>query len=1049
MHMQSHISPRAAARRHAPVKPKRSRARGRLTLAVLAVLAALSPAWALDRPVPPLDPELWNCAPKKSFAVCSFAGFDLTGSNITLSPLRGFNFSNTLLPGPWSGSQPSGVRLTGAEILGGADIWLASATSIAGVQVREARLRQVSLAGRVLKGASFVGVEFDRVDFRGADLTGVNLDRRFSGRFGPEAPAPSSPSLLKDAASLAGVHFGGWRFNSGDLGARVLDGARFEGATLAPAMFVGSSLSGASFAGALNFNPALLRNAGLDAAGQALPTLQNINLTGQSLVGADLRGLDLTGATLALRGVNVYEGTVLARAKVTDAALMGQAEVLALLSSANGTRFAGMELKGAQLRNADLRQAQLAGVSLAGGVVDNSLLARSAVLDGIDLSGTSGVTTRWLNQAAGPTGLVQMRGARLERLELGDTNLRGFVLDGASFAGTVIGELRVDERTSLVGADFSSARRPAGTGLTVFDDTTLRALQPQQTGDPCRVCDAKLGPVAGTNFRKMNLSGVQMQVAGSVDFSGSDLSKADLRGSDLRQVFQATSPVLLTGIDLSTPAVPVDAQAAAGATQGVRQMILSALPAFNETLPLDLSNARLGIENYQPKTQPVNLRNLDLRRIKFTNADLSGADLTGLFSSRVIGPDLGPEDDIRSSLNGTRLVGAIGITNELLRLLALGDTSAVQSITLSDQSLPQVVGRGGTDQPPLIQAALAPTQWLKNFDLRGRSMFRWVLDRAVLDDAQLVRANLAESSLVDARLLRADLSDANLSSANLRGADLTDAKFTTRPPDGRLSDKQTEWREARFDAFTLLPTGLKPVSRGMIFVVGPNRVDQAVMSEDGDLARTEIETGGTLVISGNATVRFGYNRTAIDGNGTVLVQSGRLLQRGGTIAGRGVDGLWLLGRVEGYGSLRGRINVMDTLARGYRDSFENLWLAPTARLELRANDWRSGPLFSGNWAWLDGVLSVDFAGANLDDGDRLVLIAADTIGGRFDSTEWRGLPDGTQVTLISNPGYTQLALAVSVTAVPEPATALLAALGGLGLAAWMRRRRGRVADRDR
>ena len=94
---------------------------------------------------------------------------------------------------------------------------------------------------------------------------------------------------------------------------------------------------------------------------------------------------------------------------------------------------------------------------------------------------------------------------------------------------------------------------------------------------------------------------------------------------------------------------------------------------------------------------------------------------------------------------------------------------------------------------------------------------------------------------------------------------------------------------------------------------------------------------------------------------------------------------------------------------------------------------------AGSRAWLDGVLSVDFTGANLVDGDRLVLIAADTIGGQFDSTAWRGLPDGTQVPLISNPGYTQLALAGSVTAVPEPSTALLAA--------WMRRRRGRAQDR--
>jgi len=1046
--MQSHISPSATARRHASVKANRSRAPGRLTLAVLAVLAALSPAWALDRPVLPLDPKLWNCAPKDSFAVCSFAGFDLTGSNITLSPLRGFNFSNTLLPGPWSGSQPSGVRLTGAEILGGADIWLASATSMAGVQVREARLKQVSLAGRVLNGASFVGVEFDRVDFRGADLTGVNLDRRRSGRFGPEAPAPSSPSLLKDAASLAGVHFGGWRFNSGDLGGRVLDGARFEGATLAPAMFVGSSLSGASFAGALNFNPALLRNAGLDAAGQALSTLQNINLTGQSLMGANLRGLDLSGATLALRGAAMDDRTVLARAKVTDAALMGQGELLALLSRADAASFSGVQLQGAQLRNADLRQAQLAGVSLAGGGVDNSLLARGAVLDGIDLSGTSGVTTQWLRQAIGNTGLVQMRGARLERLDFGNTDLRGFVLDGASFAGTTIGTLRVDERTSLVGADFSSARRPPGTGPFIFSDALLRSLQPLQAGAPCRVCDAKLGPVAGTALQNMSLRGVAMQVVGRVDFSGTDLSGADLRGSDLRQMAPAQAPIILRGVDLSTPAIQ-----SAGSTHGVRQLIDTAIRAQNDDA-LDMSGARLGVTGYQPQTRLVDLRNLDLRRVVFSKADLTGADLTGLFSSS--GTLTQRREDFKISLEGTRLVGAVGITNDVLRLL-----SRATGITLSDQTLPWVKDLV-LDEVNLLPSALAPTQWLKDFDLRAMDMSTWVLDRAVLDGAKLVGADLSKASLVEARLLGADLSGANLTRANLRGADLINAKFTL--PSDRIGDpKSTNWDAARFDALSQLPPKLEPVSRGMIFVVGADRVDAAVI-ELGKLATTEIETGGTLVITGDA--RLGpdfFGNYGIGGSGTVLVRSGRLLQQGGTIAGRRDDGLWLLGRVEGHGELLGRINVMDTLARDRRGSFEDLWLAPTARLELRANDWRSGPLFNGcveclgggltadSRAWLDGVLSVDFTGANLLDGDRLVLIAADVIGGRFAHTEWLGLANDTQLALgvESNLGRMQLVLAVSVTAVPEPSTALLAALGGLGLAAWMRRRHGRAAERGR
>ena len=135
----------------------------------LALVGLLGPTWAAARPVPGTDPASWNCVGEPK--VCSFAGFDLTRTDLTLSPMRGYNFSDTLLPGPWPRSAPSGVRLSGAEIVGGAEGWLATATSISGVTVRQARLRDVSLAGRLLNGARFAGVEFVGVDFRSADFT--------------------------------------------------------------------------------------------------------------------------------------------------------------------------------------------------------------------------------------------------------------------------------------------------------------------------------------------------------------------------------------------------------------------------------------------------------------------------------------------------------------------------------------------------------------------------------------------------------------------------------------------------------------------------------------------------------------------------------------------------------------------------------------------------------------------------------------------------------------------------------------------------------------
>ena len=355
----------------------------------------------------------------------------------------------------------------------------------------------------------------------------------------------------------------------------------------------------------------------------------------------------------------------------------------------------------------------------------------------------------------------------------------------------------------------------------------------------------------------------------------------------------------------------------------------------------------------------------------------------------------------------------------------------------------------GLEPGPLMALALAPTQRLTGFDLSNAGMARWTLDRAVLDGARLAGADLNRASLAEARLIGADLTGANLHAADLRGADLTGALVTESfvtfsNPDERIPTLL----DAVFDGSTKLPenfAGVVPrrinaVDSGMRFRVSAGRADQlATAGENGTLPPIEFELGGTLVIPASTALTAG---TDISGSGTLIIPfGGRLKQQGGAIIGSEGDGLWLLGRVEGQGPLLGRINVMDTLARNSRASFQDLWLAASATLELVANaDWRNGPLFSGGRAWLDGVLSIDFAGANLLDGDRLVVIAADTIGGGFDSTQWLNLPAGTGLSLQLNKDHTQLALAVSVTAVPEPATPLLAALGAFVLWARMRRR---------
>ena len=419
------------------------------------------------------------------------------------------------------------------------------------------------------------------------------------------------------------------------------------------------------------------------------------------------------------------------------------------------------------------------------------------------------------------------------------------------------------------------------------------------------------------------------------------------------------------------------------------------------------------------------------------SADLTGADLRGLYSSSVSEDDR--KMDFRLSLNGVRLVGATGITNDVLRMMSSTTSPGVlvgaNNVQLGDRSLPAVVGLSTAD---LRDRALAPTQRLEGFNLANAYMVGWNLDRVVLDNAALNAANLSNASLVEARLVEADLSQTELGGANLRGADLTAARFA---PDvaNRVSD-------ARFDALTKLSSDVSGAALAtMIYVVGADRVDPAV-TVNSALIKTQLEPGGTLVIP--AASLLGPGMTISGSSGTLFVPSGSLRQTGGTIHADAGEGLFLLGRFEGQGRLEGRIHVMDTLARDGRASFEQLWLAPAARLELVARDWRSGALFSGATAWLDGVLSLDFSGAGLADGDRLVVVAADTIGGAFAATEWLGLAQGTDLALEYDlsPGHMRLVLIASVTAVPEPATWALMLVGGLVV--WARRRRARGHSRD-
>jgi hypothetical protein len=86
-----------------------------------------------------------------------------------------------------------------------------------------------------------------------------------------------------------------------------------------------------------------------------------------------------------------------------------------------------------------------------------------------------------------------------------------------------------------------------------------------------------------------------------------------------------------------------------------------------------------------------------------------------------------------------------------------------------------------------------------------------------------------------------------------------------------------------------------------------------------------------------------------------------------------------------------------------------------------------------------GVLSLDFSGGLVTDGTDVLQLFANTggVSGDFNSVVWSGLADGQSASFNASTGF------ISITAVPEPSTCVMA-LAGLacgGYSIWRRRKR--------
>jgi len=235
------------------------------------------------------------------------------------------------------------------------------------------------------------------------------------------------------------------------------------------------------------------------------------------------------------------------------------------------------------------------------------------------------------------------------------------------------------------------------------------------------------------------------------DFSGADLSRADLRGANLYGV--DFSRANLTGANLSAAFLSRAKFSAANLTGG------NLVGAF-------LSTARLG----DADLSGANLSGANLSGANLSGADLSGANLSdaNLIGAFLSPSELGPSKLIRADISGADLTDADLVGADFSR---------------ADLSRANLIGANLSDAH------------LSRARLIGAHASDAHLSRAKLGRADLRDADLRDTDLSGADLRNADLAQARLLGAGLRGADLSGARVGGVSASAVKSDGATRWRD--------------------------------------------------------------------------------------------------------------------------------------------------------------------------------------------------------------------------------------------------------------
>lgn len=561
------------------------------------------------------------------FRSTDFSGANFTNASVTYADVSGANFTNSTFTNAVTHHVSNGQYATfnnnyGVIGANGYQYVVGPRVNMAG-----APLAGFSLSGIQFTGANLSGIAFTGCDFSGIDISGANLSNStFSGvtSRGITGGATATFSAGNGNRVLGGVLLGpNVNLTNAVLTAVDISNTNLTGSTVANCDLSGTNLSGVTLTSVVTGGGGVVVSAGTTfpasyavyggyllgpycvARGAALG---NADLTNAALYGADLSGTDLSGAVLTGVTSGGLQNTATLRLAPTYRIYSGY-----LIGPGVGLRGAG--LRGAALSNTYFTAADLSGADLTNAVITGCDLSGTnllgATLNGVISGGITGGSTAILpagyavisGYIVGPN--VNLTSAVLTNAVLTGANLSGALMTGANLAGIKSGGVTTTSATVLPSGYFNAG------GYIVGVQADLSGVD-----------------LSGQSFASLDFSGVNLTNANltNATFSACNVANVSMTGATLTR-FAGRN---LTGS--TTLSLPAGYSVIRGAVIGPRVSLAGVdlsnadLRAYADLSGVDLSGTRLSHANMQG----VNVAYAVTTNTLFTNADLSGANVTGI-----------------------------------------------------------------------------------------------------------------------------------------------------------------------------------------------------------------------------------------------------------------------------------------------------------------------------------------------------------------------------------------------------------------------------------